>query len=85
MSSDLQWFADSAKALVTRPDLWPTVVGVLRRHAPPGWWMRRPFLPLPDDEWMDFRFETAFGSRSGRPDSEQLVEYLEWSRSWNYL
>lgn len=29
---------------------------------------------------MAFRFETAFADKSGRPDSHQLVEYLEWSR-----
>lgn len=85
MATDLKWFATSARTLAARPDLWSTAAGVLRRHAPSRWWTRRPFLPLPDGQWIDFRFETAFGSSEGRPDGEQLIEYLEWSRSWNYL
>jgi len=85
MSRDLKWLMGSAGALAVRPDLWRTTAGVLRRHAPTRWWSRRPFLPVPDRGWMDFRFETAFGDVAGRPDREQLIEYLEWSRSWNYL
>lgn len=85
MSSNLKWLASSGRTVMTRPDLWPTAISVLKRHAPARWWARRPFLPVPDGEWMDFRFETAFGETTGRPDSEQLIEYLEWSRSWNYL
>jgi len=85
MSDDLRWLIASARVLVVRPDLWRTAARVLRQHAPERWWSHKPFLPLPDGGWMDFRFETAFGDAAGRPDREQLIEYLEWSRSWNYL
>lgn len=85
MSGDLKWIFTSGQALAGRPDLWRTTARVVRRHVPSGWWSRRPFLPIPDSGWMDFRFETAFGDADGRPDREQLIEYLEWSRSWKYL
>lgn len=85
MSQDVRWLVASARIVAARPDLWLTVLGVMRHHAPARWWAQRPFLPIPDSGWMDFRFETAFGSSTGRPDGEQLIEYLEWSRSWNYL
>lgn len=85
MSQNLKWLAGSARSVAGRPDLWSTAVNVARHHVPTRWWTRRPFLPIPDRGWMDFRFETAFGDVDGRPDREQLIEYLEWSRSWKYL
>ena len=85
MSRDWKWLMASAGVVAKRPDLWKTAAGVVRRHAPNRWWSHAPFLPLPDSGWMDFRFETAFADSKERPDREQLIEYLEWSRSWNYL
>jgi hypothetical protein len=36
-----------------------------------------PFLPLPDPDYLRFRFETQYGSE-GRPDPHDLVDYLAW-------
>lgn len=79
------WVSQNAVALLRRPDLWRTAARVARVHAPTGWWRRKPYLPIPDDGWMDFRFETAFADVDGRPEPVQFIEYLEWCRSWKYL
>lgn len=79
------WVAPNAVALARRPDLWPTAVRVARLHARPNWWRSKPFLPIPDGGWLSFRLETAFADVDGRPEPEQFIEYLEWSRSWKYL
>jgi len=79
------WMLHNAVALARRPDLWRTAVSLARTHAPDGWWKTKPYLPLPDTSWMDFRFETAFADVDGRPEPEQFVEYLEWAKSWRYL
>jgi hypothetical protein len=36
------------RAVVWRPDLWWTALGVVRRLAAPGWWGSSPHLPLPE-------------------------------------
>ena len=63
-----------------RPDLWPTAVAATLRLAPRGWWRRRPWLPRPDDRYMAFRLETAYGSAVHRAEPADLVAYLEWVR-----
>jgi hypothetical protein len=51
------------------------------RLARSGWWRRPPFLPLPDAEYLRFRFETQYGTAGGaRPDPTDVVAYLEWCR-----
>jgi hypothetical protein len=36
-------------------------------------------VPVPDPEYLRFRFETQYGP-SGEPDPHDLVTYLEWCR-----
>jgi len=79
------WALKNVAALIRRPDLWRTAARLARRHAPNEWWKTKPYLPIPDSSWMEFRFETAFADVDGRPTSEQFIEYLEWAKSWRYL
>ncbi|HET6810530.1 MAG TPA: hypothetical protein VFH50_05935 [Acidimicrobiales bacterium] len=50
------------------------------RLAPPGWWRRAPHLPLPDERYLAFRMETAYGDPARPALGEDLVDYLEWCR-----
>ena len=68
-------------AVAVRPTLWPTAVGAVFRLATPGWWRRRPFLPLPDGRLWGFRMVTAYGRPDATPDADDVVSYLEWCRS----
>jgi hypothetical protein len=63
--------------VLARPRLWATALGQAFRLARPRWWARPPFLPLPDPEYLRFRFETQYGA-DGHPDPADLVTYLEW-------
>jgi len=64
--------------VVTRPLLWATALRQARRLARPRWWARAPFLPVPDRDYLAFRFTTQYGDAS--PDARDLVAYLEWCR-----
>jgi hypothetical protein len=66
-----------AMALLARPRLWPAAVAAAWSLAPRAWWRRRPFLPLPDRRWMEFRLATAYGA-SGKLRQDDLVAWLEW-------
>ncbi len=68
-------------AVVVRPDLWGTATRQLFRLAPSGWWRRRPFLPLPDRDYLAFRMETMYGDAGAAPAGSDVVTYLEWCRS----
>jgi hypothetical protein len=63
--------------VLARPSLWWTALQQAFRLARPRWWTRAPFLPLPDPDYLRFRFETQYGSE-GRPDPHDLVDYLVW-------
>jgi len=72
---------DLVRAVVWRPDLWWTALGVVRRLAAPGWWESSPYLPLPDQRLWEFRMVTAYGSPDAEPEPGDLISYLEWCRS----
>jgi len=65
--------------VAARPGLWPTAVRQAGRLARPHWWSRAPFLPLPDPDYLQFRFETQYGAAP--PAAHDVVAYLEWCRA----
>ncbi|HUP70495.1 MAG TPA: hypothetical protein VM142_11880 [Acidimicrobiales bacterium] len=67
--------------LAFRPHLWSTAVCQLLALAPSGWWRRRPFLPLPDADYLAFRMETMYGDGAASPAASDVVTYLEWCRN----
>jgi hypothetical protein len=67
-------------ALVLRPHLWLAALATIGRLAGPGWWHRRPYLPLPDSRLWAFRMETAYGRTDVDPEVDDVVAYLEWCR-----
>jgi hypothetical protein len=71
-------------AVLRRPGLWVTAVRQGLRLAEPGWWRRRPHLPLPSPEYLRFRMITAYGGTGSAEQAtgEDLVAYLEWCRAW---
>ena len=69
-------------AVVVRPPLWPTAVRQAVLLAPPGWWRRSPFLPLPHREYLAFRLETMYGGAAPHPEPGDVVDYLRWCRSY---
>jgi hypothetical protein len=72
-------------AVAARPWLWRTAIVQLFRLAPTGWWRRRPFLPLPDPEYLAFRLRTMYGDPGHGFEPHDLVAYLDWCRSHRRL
>jgi hypothetical protein len=78
---DARWAASAAAAVVRHPSLWRTGVRQALLLAQPGWWRRRPFLPLPAPDYLRFRLETAYGGAGDRaPGPDDVVTYLRWCR-----
>lgn len=69
-------------AVLRHPGLWLTAVRQAYLLAPGGWWKRRPFLPVPDREYLRFRMVTAYGMPDRDPDPDDVVTYLRWCRGW---
>jgi hypothetical protein len=72
----------AAAAVVRRPSLWSTAVRQMRRTAAPGWWKRRPFLPVPSGSYVEFRLVTQYGDPGHAWDPDDVVNYLRWCKSW---
>jgi len=68
--------------LLRHPSLWATAVRQAMVLAPRGWWKRRPFLPVPDREYLRFRMVTAYGMADRDPEPADVVTYLRWCRGW---
>ena len=67
------------RVVARRPALWGEAAATVRRLAPPGWWRRPPFLPLPDPTYWAFRMHTAYGDDlADRPTENDVIEYLRW-------
>ena len=54
----------------------------MRRTAPPGWWKKRPFLPVPSGEYLRFRLLTQYGDADHRWETGDVIRYLDWCKSW---
>ena len=70
--------------MLVRPSLWGIALVQLFRLAPTGWWRHRPFLPLPDREYLRFRLQTQYGDADHAPEPADLVTYLRWCRSFRH-
>ncbi len=75
-----QW-TGAIGALLVHPSLWPVALRQLFVLAPPGWWRRPPFLPLPDGAYLRFRMQTAYGAERTAPTGHDLVTYLRWCKA----
>jgi hypothetical protein len=76
------WARRAVTTVARHPSLWPTAARQVRRLAAPGWWRRRPFLPLPDQAYLRFRMQTAYGDGGHDPEPDDLVTYLRWCRDF---
>lgn len=80
---DRRWVGTAAAAVVRHPSLWPTAARQVRLLAAPGWWRRRPFLPLPPADYLRFRLQTAYGGAGDRvPEGRDVLTYLRWCRDF---
>jgi hypothetical protein len=80
-TADIRWAWAAVAAVARRPSLWATGVRQVHALAAPGWWRRRPFLPLPAPAYLRFRMQTAYGGDGDRaPDPDDVVTYLRWCR-----
>ena len=75
------WIGPAALAVLRRPDLWWTAVRQVRLLAAPGWWHRRPWLPLPDRDYLRFRLVTQYGAPAHAPEPADVVASLHWGRA----
>lgn len=78
--SSYEWMRSAAVAVARRPSLWTTAVRQVFVLAAPGWWRRRPHLPLPDDAYLRFRLQTAYGDSTHAPDPHDVITYLHWCK-----
>lgn len=76
------WIGPAVRAVARHPGLWPTAVAQGLRLAAPGWWRRRPFLPLPSPGYLHLRVTTMYGGDGTDPiEPDDLIRWLRWCRA----
>lgn len=75
--------ASAATAVLRHPTLWWTAAVEYRRFVPDRWWVRRPWLPVPDPDLLRFRLVTQYGEADAPPDGDDLVAWLRWCKAEN--
>jgi hypothetical protein len=77
-----RFWTRASLGVLAHPRLWSTALVQAGRLSRPRWWRRPPFLPIPDADYLRFRFETQYGPDD--PDPGDLVRYLEWCRDMSH-
>jgi hypothetical protein len=72
-------------SVLARPSLWGTAAAQLFALAPSGWWRHRPFLPVPDPDYLGFRLQTMYGDPAHVAEPDDVVTYLKWCRTMRGL
>jgi hypothetical protein len=67
-------------AVVGTPSLWRTALRQWRRTTPARWWRRRPFLPMPPTEYVQFRLVTQYGAVDQQIAAADVLNYLAWCK-----
>lgn len=75
-----KWLLRVGVALLAHPSLWLTALVQAHRLAGKHWWLRPPFLPLPDPALMALRSITQYGDAAQLPSTEDVVTWLRWTR-----
>jgi hypothetical protein len=75
--------ARAVLAVAAHPSLWGIAIVEVFRLARPGWWRRKPFLPVPDRDYLGFRLETQYGDPGHPVAPADIVAYLRWCRTSN--
>jgi hypothetical protein len=81
----MRGWARVAMAVALRPALWGIAARQTWVLARPGWWRRRPFLPVPDAAYLRFRMQTAYGDPARPPEPPDVLAYLHWCREYGGL
>ena len=64
---------------ILHPSLGLDLLRVAWRFRSRGWYMRFPFLPIPDRTYVKWRMYTAYGDYEAIPPAEDVERYARWA------
>ena len=73
------WPTGLLRYLASHPRAVPAVIRSAWRLRRNDWYRRRPFLPVPDDAYWDFRRATARGSHGASFSARDVVDAATWA------
>lgn len=74
------WLTPGLAIFIARhPRVLVPIVGAGWRLRRRSWWRRPPFLPVPDPEYWNFRFVTAYAHSGRTPRPDEVVDAARWS------
>lgn len=67
------------RRVLRHPTLALDLARVSWRFRNRRWYLRPPFLPLPDREYVRWRMETAYGDPDMVPPASDIERYVRWA------
>jgi hypothetical protein len=64
---------------IAHPSLALDLLCVSWRFRSRDWYRRPPFLPIPDQTYMEWRMYTAFGDHHAMPSADDVARYARWA------
>ena len=64
---------------ILHPALGVDLLRVAWRFRSRNWYMRFPFLPLPDRTYVKWRMYTAYGDYDAVPPADDVERYARWA------
>jgi hypothetical protein len=64
---------------IIRPSVGVDLLRVAWRFRKRQWYMRFPFLPLPDPTYIRWRMYTAYGDYDAVPPARDVERYARWA------
>ena len=64
---------------IAEPSLVFDLLRVAWRFRSRNWYVRPPFVPLPDRTYMAWRMHTAFGDHHAIPSADDVARYARWA------
>ncbi len=75
------WPIGLGRYVMSHPRDLAVLLGAAWRLRRREWWRRRPFLPLPDPLYWDFRLSTVSGASTYALTPSAAVEAARWART----
>jgi len=64
---------------IRHPTLAVALVRVSWRFRNRRWYLRPPFVPVPDRDYVRWRMDTAYGSPDAVPSVAEAERYMRWA------
>ena len=69
----------ATRLALRKPWRVPQLLGMAWAFRARGWYRRPPFLPMPPDDYIRWRMDTAYGDPDATPPPDEFERFVVWA------